>query len=173
MTRLTPPKPSPTAPVASNNTTKLYPTREAARRTSHIGICGYGESLDGGLFIRLRFLHQGESITHLLALAGLTVASQEFERLNFYGARLISPQARRELIDRVQATREHANPWGAGPRVAAPIGSWLTGGGERGPVPKLVWRVKLVAELQPYMATEASPHDFACSRCGSADAASA
>jgi hypothetical protein len=39
-----------------------------------------------------------------MALTGLTVASQEFERLNFYGARLISPQARRELIDRIQDT---------------------------------------------------------------------
>ncbi len=31
-------------------------------------------------------------------------------------------------------------------------------------MPKLVWRVKLVAELQPYMPAEASPHGFACSR---------
>src|SRR3954451_24531648 len=36
--------------------------------------------------------------------------------------------------------------------VAARIGCWLTGGA--GPVPKLVWRVKLVAELEPGVTTE-------------------
>ncbi len=35
---------------------------------------------------------------------------------------------------------------------SAPVASWLTG--ERGPVPKLVWRVKLVAELEPGVTTE-------------------
>src|SRR5687768_17612410 len=48
-----------------------------------------------------------------------------------------------------RSTREHANLWGAG---SAPVASWLTG--ERGLVPKLVWRVKLVAELEPGVATE-------------------
>ena len=43
--------------------------------------------------------------------------------------------------------------------------------GARESVPKLVWRVELVAELQPYMPTEASPHDFACSRRWTARAA--
>ena len=41
---------------------------------------------------------------------------------------------------------------GAGPWVPAPVGSWLAG--ERGLVPKLVWRVKLVAEPEPGVATE-------------------
>jgi hypothetical protein len=40
----------------------------------------------------------------------------------------------------------------SGGLVPARIGSWLTEGA--GPVPKLVWRVKLVAELEPGMATE-------------------
>ena len=106
MTRSTPPKTPPTVSAAPNNITELDPTREAAKHTSHIGICGYGVSLDGALFVRLRFLHRDKLRTHLLALGGLTVASQEFDRLNFYGARLISPQARRELIDRIQATPE-------------------------------------------------------------------
>src|SRR5918912_4279725 len=36
--------------------------------------------------------------------------------------------------------------------VRARIGCWPTG--ERGPVPKLVWRVKLVAELRPGVTSE-------------------
>src|SRR3712207_1026620 len=44
---------------------------------------------------------------------------------------------------------EYANLWGAG---SAPVASCLTG--ERGLVPKLVWRVKLVAELEPGVTTE-------------------
>src|SRR3954452_18408557 len=36
--------------------------------------------------------------------------------------------------------------------VPARIGCWLTGGA--GPVPKLVWQVKLVAELEPGVTTE-------------------
>src|SRR4051794_19358905 len=36
--------------------------------------------------------------------------------------------------------------------VPARIGCWLTGGA--GPVPKLVWRVKLMAELEPGVTTE-------------------
>ena len=74
------------------------------------------------MFVRLRFLHRGKSRTHLLALAGLTVASEEFDRLNVDGARLISPQARRELIDRIQATPEEGSafPRGHPPRLAPP-----------------------------------------------------
>src|SRR4051812_43393106 len=46
--------------------------------------------------------------------------------------------------------REHANPWGAGSRSREASGSRKEGG----LVPKLVWRVKLVAELEPGVTTE-------------------
>src|SRR3954471_2840570 len=47
------------------------------------------------------------------------------------------------------APREHAKSWGAGFALAASRAH-----GEQGPVAKLVWRVKLVAELEPGVATE-------------------
>src|SRR4051794_36545235 len=50
--------------------------------------------------------------------------------------------------------REHANPWGQGPRAANPVSSWPVGVRGAGPVPNLVWRVKLVTELEPGVATE-------------------
>ena len=43
---------------------------------------------------------------------------------------------------------------GQGSRAAAPVSSWPVGVRGAGPVPKLVWRVKLVAELEPGVATE-------------------
>ena len=106
MTRSTTREPPLAIPNTPGDTTERDRTRGSAKRTSHIEIRGYGGSLDGALFIRLRFLHRGKSRTRLLALGGLTVASGEFDRLNVDGARLISPQARRELIDRIQATPE-------------------------------------------------------------------
>ena len=117
MTRLTPPKTPPTDPVVSNGITEPHPTRKAAKHTSHIGLCGYGGSLDGALFIRLRFLHRGKPRTRLLPLAGLTVASKEFDRLSVDGARLFSQQARRELIDRIQATTEEAGRFAVATRL--------------------------------------------------------
>jgi hypothetical protein len=45
--------------------------------------------------------------------------------------------------------REHSKSWGA-----APCSDRVLARGGAGPVPKLVWRVKLVAELQPGVTTE-------------------
>src|SRR4051812_45310913 len=44
---------------------------------------------------------------------------------------------------------------GQGPRAANPVSSWSVGARGAGPMPKLVWRVKLVAALEPGEATEA------------------
>src|ERR671938_1016810 len=43
---------------------------------------------------------------------------------------------------------------GQGPRAANPVSSWPVGARGATPVPKRVWRVKLVAELVPGVATE-------------------
>src|SRR4051812_39025428 len=43
---------------------------------------------------------------------------------------------------------------GQGPRAANPISSWPVGARGATPVPKLVWWVKLVAELEPGVVTE-------------------
>src|SRR3954463_2287255 len=43
---------------------------------------------------------------------------------------------------------------GQGPRAADPVSSWPVGARGATPVPKLVWRVKLVTGLEPGVATE-------------------
>lgn len=112
MTRPTTNEPSRRPSAAPDNTAEPDPTRAGAKHTGHIRIRGFGISPDKALFIRLDFSYGGRTKSQLLPLAGLNVTSYEFDRLNVDGARLISPQARRELIDRVQATVEE------GPRFA-------------------------------------------------------
>ena len=56
---------------------------------------------------------------------------------------------------------------GAGPKSGAPVGSWPAGAGERGPVPKLMWRVKLVVELEPGVMTETGLARIECDEEGS------
>src|SRR4051794_13340084 len=72
--------------------------------TAHVGILGFGITDDGALFAELGFGSKGAEWTGLLPLAGLTTASSTFDRLTARGARLISQAARRELIERIQAT---------------------------------------------------------------------
>src|SRR4051794_27732095 len=81
-------------------------TYSEARETRHVQIRGFGVSEENALFVRLAFSHQGKRRLRLLPLANLTYASREFDRLSVEGARLFSPQARRELIVRIQATAE-------------------------------------------------------------------
>jgi hypothetical protein len=80
------------------------------RWTGHIKIEGMGQSEDGLQFARLRARARGKSSKLLLPLKGISPSSPEFDRLNAKGARLISPAARRELIDRIQAFEETEEP---------------------------------------------------------------
>jgi hypothetical protein len=74
--------------------------------TAHLRIAGFGAAEDGALFAELAFGHRDGMRTGLLPLAGLTPASKAFDRLTERGARLVSQAARRELIDRIQATAD-------------------------------------------------------------------
>ena len=95
--------------AVSNDTAEPDRTREKAKHTRHIRIRGFGESQDEALFVLLSFRHLGVTKMHLLPLDGLTTKSKGFDRLNVDGARLISPQARGELINRIQATLEEGS----------------------------------------------------------------
>src|SRR5215213_983488 len=55
--------------------------------------------------------------TRLIPLSKLRPTSGELDRLNVDGARLISPQARRELVNRIQATPEEGRRFAVATRL--------------------------------------------------------
>jgi hypothetical protein len=76
--------------------------------TEHITLGSYGKSLNGELFVELCFKVGNTTRSYMVPVADLTTTSRVFTPLNNAGARLISPQARRELIDRLQAHQPQA-----------------------------------------------------------------
>jgi hypothetical protein len=94
---------SPTSPAAPEPLLAKPGVTPRVLLTEHITLGSYGKSLNGELFVELCFKVGGETISYMVPLADLTATSRVFTALNNAGAHVLSPQARRELIDRLQA----------------------------------------------------------------------
>ena len=82
---------------------KTIKTRSSAGTglTKHIKILGHGASPDGERFLKLRIRSEQGNVRPLIRLDDLTEGS--VTGLNRHGAHLISPRAKHEFINRVQA----------------------------------------------------------------------
>lgn len=112
--------------------------------TKHIRLGCIGRSATGELFVELRYAHKGKRRTRLLPFAGLSQKSAVFDALNQDGAWLISPQARQELIRRIQGHRDDRAKVKVATRLGWHDGVFVLPGWKVGP-----GRKKLRVYLEP------------------------